>query len=130
MTPAMTITVLLEAGAAGYLLKDSAGAEVAHAVRAVHAGRRYLAERINDVVVAGRLEGGGAGSPLESLSRRERDVLQLIIDGHGNPEAARQLGLSVKTVETYRGRMMRKLGLRSVVELIKFAVSHGLVQVR
>ena len=120
----------LEAGALGYLLKDSAGTEVAVAVRAVHAGRRYLSERIGDLVMSGYLGQDRAGSPLESLSRRERDILQLIVDGHSNPEAARRLNLSVKTIETYRSRMMQKLGLKSVTELVKFAISHGLTQVK
>ena len=120
----------LEAGATGYLLKDSAGAEVALAVRAVHAGRRYLSERINELVISGYLGRDGAGSPLESLSQRERDILQHIVDGHSNPETARLLNLSVKTVETYRSRMMQKLGLKNVAELVKFAVGHGLTQIR
>ena len=120
----------LGAGASGYLLKDSAGAEVAVAVRAVHAGRRYLSERIGDLVISGYLGQDGADSPIESLSQRERDILHLIMDGHSNPEAARRLNLSVKTVETYRSRMMQKLGLKSVAELVKFAISHGLTQAR
>jgi len=118
----------LEAGASGYLLKDSAGAEAAVAVRAVHAGRRYLAERISELVISGYLREDRADSPLESLSQRERRILQLIVDGQSNAEAARLLNLSVKTVETYRSRMMQKLGLKSVPELIKFAISHGLTQ--
>ena len=120
----------LEAGATGYLLKDSAGAEVALAVRAVHAGRRYLSERINELVISGYLGREGGGSPLESLSQRERAILQHIVDGHSNPETARLLNISVKTVETYRSRMMQKLGLKNVAELVKFAVGHGLTQIR
>lgn len=120
----------LEAGAAGYLLKESAGAQVAVAVRAVHQGRRYLSDRVSEMVVSGYLRQQGAGSPLESLSQRERSILQLIVDGHSNLEAARQLNLSVKTVETYRSRLMQKLGLKSVTELVKFAISHGLTQAR
>lgn len=120
----------LEAGASGYLLKDSAGTEVAVAVRAVHAGRRYLAERINELVIAGYLGEARGHSPLDSLSARERDILQLVVDGQSNAEAAARLHLSVKTVETYRSRMMQKLGLRNVTELIKFAIAHGLTQVK
>jgi DNA-binding NarL/FixJ family response regulator len=120
----------LEAGATGYLLKESAGAELVAAIRAVHAGRRYLTEKVNELVIAGYLGERRAASPLESLSRRERDILQHIVDGRTNREAAGLLHISVKTVETYRSRMMQKLGIRDVTELVKFAVAHGLTQVK
>jgi len=120
----------LEAGATGYLLKDSAGAELVAAIRAVHAGRRYLTEKINELVIAGYLGERRAGSPLEGLSKRERDILQLIVDGRSNREAAELLHLSVKTVETYRSRMLQKLGISGTAELVKFAVSHGLTQIK
>jgi DNA-binding NarL/FixJ family response regulator len=120
----------LEAGATGYLLKESAGAELVAAIRAVHAGRRYLSEKINELVIAGYLGERGAGSPLESLSRRERDILQHIVDGRSNRETADLLHLSVKTVETYRSRMLQKLGIKNVTDLVKFAISHGLTQAK
>lgn len=120
----------LEAGATGYLLKDSAGAELVAAIRAVHAGRRYLAGQVSELVVAGYLGERRGNSPLESLSRRERDILQLIVDGRSNREAAEQLSLSVKTVETYRSRMLQKLGIDNVADLVKFAISHGITQVK
>jgi DNA-binding NarL/FixJ family response regulator len=120
----------LEAGATGYLLKESAGAELVTAIRAVHAGRRYLTEKVNELVIAGYLGENRAGSPLESLSKRERDILQHIVDGRNNRETAELLHISIKTVETYRSRMMRKLGIRDVTELVKFAIGHGLTQVK
>lgn len=120
----------LEAGATGYLLKESAGAELVAAIRAVHAGRRYLTERVNELVIAGYLGERGAGSPLESLSKRERDILQHIVDGRSNRETAELLHISVKTVETYRSRMLQKLGIRNVADLVKFAISHGLTQAK
>ena len=120
----------LEAGATGYLLKDSAGAELVAAIRAVHAGRRYLTEKVNELVIAGYLGERRAASPLESLSKRERDILQHIVDGRSNKDAARLLNISVKTVETYRSRMLQKLGIKNVAELVKFAISHGLTQVK
>jgi DNA-binding NarL/FixJ family response regulator len=120
----------LEAGATGYLLKESAGAELVTAIRAVHAGRRYLTEKVNELVIAGYLGENRAGSPLESLSKRERDLLQHIVDGRNNRETAELLHISIKTVETYRSRMMRKLGIRDVTELVKFAIGHGLTQVK
>jgi DNA-binding NarL/FixJ family response regulator len=120
----------LEAGATGYLLKNSAGSELVAAVRAVHAGRRYLTEKINDLVIAGYLGENRATSPLESLSKRERDILQHIVDGRNNRETAELLHISVKTVETYRSRMLQKLGIKNVTELVKFAITHGLTQVK
>lgn len=119
----------LQAGARGYLLKESAGAELVAAVRAVHGGHRYLSERINDMVISEYLDERRTG-PLDSLSRRERDILQLIVEGHSNTEAAGILCLSVKTVETYRSRMMQKLGLSDLPALVKFAIEHGLTQLR
>lgn len=120
----------LEAGATGYLLKNSAGSELVAAVRAVHAGRRYLTEKINELVIAGYLGENRAASPLESLSKRERDILQHIVDGRNNRETAELLHISVKTVETYRSRMLQKLGIKNVTELVKFAITHGLTQVK
>ena len=120
----------LEAGATGYLLKESAGNELVAAIRAVHAGRRYLTEKVNDLVIAGYLGERRAASPLESLSKRERDILQHVVDGRSNKETARLLSISVKTVETYRSRMLQKLGIKNVTELVKFAISHGLTQAK
>jgi len=120
----------LEAGATGYLLKSSAGSELVAAVRAVHAGRRYLTEKINELVIAGYLGEKRAASPLESLSKRERDILQHIVDGRNNRETAELLHISVKTVETYRSRMLQKLGIKNVTELVKFAITHGLTQIK
>jgi DNA-binding NarL/FixJ family response regulator len=120
----------LEAGATGYLLKESAGAELVSAIRAVHAGRRYLTEKVNELVIAGYLGERRAGSPLESLSKRERDILQHIVDGRSNKDTARLLCISIKTVETYRSRMLQKLGIKSIAELVKFAIGHGLTGAR
>jgi DNA-binding NarL/FixJ family response regulator len=118
----------LQAGARGYLLKESAGAEVVAAVRAVHAGRRYLSEKIADTAIDDFIATHHTASPLESLSAREREILQLIANGHSNPETARLLSLSVKTVETYRSRLMQKLGIDNLPALVKFAIEHGLTQ--
>jgi DNA-binding NarL/FixJ family response regulator len=120
----------LEAGASGYLLKESAGNELVAAIRAVHAGRRYLTEKVNELVIAGYLGERRAASPLESLSKRERDILQHVVDGRSNKDVARLLNISIKTVETYRSRMLQKLGIRNVAELVKFAISHGLTQAK
>jgi DNA-binding NarL/FixJ family response regulator len=118
----------LQAGARGYLLKESAGAEVVDAVRAVHSGDRYLSRKIAATVVDDYVAERRKASSLETLSRRERHVLQLIAEGLSNAEAAAVLYLSPKTVETYRSRLMHKLGLDDVPALVKYAIQHGLVQ--
>lgn len=120
----------LQSGARGYLLKDSAGAELVAAIRAVHAGRRYLGEAINETVVSDYLNQSRAASPLDSLSPRERTLLQLIAEGRTNAEAARLMCLSVKTVETYRSRLMQKLGIGDLATLVKFAIEHGLTPLK
>ena len=119
----------LRAGAVGYLLKESAGAEVVSAVRAVHGGRRYLSQRISDTVVDTFLRHGGADhaeSPLARLSAREREVLQLVVEGHSSAQIAQRLLLSPNTVDTYRSRLMEKLGVDNLPGLVKFAIQHGL----
>ena len=119
----------LKSGAKGYILKDSAGVEVVDAVRAVHAGCRYLSKKIEDEVIDEyiRLQQDSRDShPLSSLSPREREVLQLILDGKSRVEIAETLDLSKKTVDTYRNRIMQKLDIRDIPSLVKFAIQHGL----
>lgn len=115
----------LEAGAAGYVVKESAGEEVAAAVRAAHAGQRYLSRAIAALESTLQFRSGRA-SPLDSLSARERDVLQLVVEGRTSAEIAATVGLSRKTIETYRVRLMKKLRVKSIPELVKFAIEHGL----
>lgn len=117
----------LQAGAQGYVLKESAGDEVVEAIRALRAGKRYLSHRITETVIDDYLREGASLSPLDSLSLRERDVLQLVVEGRTNVAIAQALSLSPKTVETYRARIMRKLKVHDTVELVKFAMRHGLV---
>lgn len=119
----------LEAGAKGYLLKESAGQEVADAVRAVHAGRRFLSQRITASVVDDYVhqhQDAQVKSPLERLSAREREVLQLVVEGKSSTEIAETLYISPKTVDTYRSRLMQKLGISDLPSLVKFAIQHGL----
>jgi len=118
----------LQAGARGYLLKESAGAEVVTAVHALHTGRIYMGEKIAETAMQDYLARCPSTSPIDSLSSREREILQLIVDGRSNTETASVLSLSVKTVETYRSRMLQKLGIKSISELVKFGIEHGLVQ--
>lgn len=119
----------LQVGARGYLLKDSAGTEVVAAVRAVQAGRIYMSSQISDIVSDYYMRQQGAPdapSPLERLTLREREVLQLVVEGRSSAEIAQRLSLSAKTVETYRSRMMQKLEIKDLPSLVKFAIQHGL----
>jgi DNA-binding NarL/FixJ family response regulator len=119
----------LQAGARGYLLKESAGSEVIDAVRAVYAGRRYLSQKITDQVVNGYLaqaDQAEAVSPLTRLTEREREVLSLVVEGKSSTEIADILSLSPKTVDTYRSRIMEKLNIDDLPALVKFAIQHGL----
>ena len=113
-----------EAGACGYLLKEMAVEEVITAVRAVHAGKRYLSPALAESVP--NSASGYARSPVDSLSMRERQVLQLVVEGRTSSEIAREIHLSPKSVETYRSRLMLKLGVRDLPSLVKFALEHGL----
>ncbi len=120
----------LKAGAKGYLLKETAGLEVVEAVRAVYRGERYLSQRISDLLtnVAFRnLEVPIEVSPLEQLSPREREILQLVAEGKTSQEIAERLSISPKTVDTYRSRLMRKIGVEDVAGLVKFAIQHGVI---
>lgn len=120
----------LQAGARGYLLKAAGGIEVVQAVRAVHAGERYLSKKIADQMVDDYLAlvEGTTDTLLARLSPREREVLQLLAEGCSTAEIAEILPLSAKTVESYRSRIMEKLDLKNLVALIKFAIRHGLTQ--
>jgi DNA-binding NarL/FixJ family response regulator len=116
----------LQAGASGYVLKKSVAREVVQAIRAVHAGKRYLSPPLVDTVIDQLGSGDVAQDPLERLSSRERQVLQMLAEGSTVIEIAATLSLSPKTVETYRARVMKKLELHDFVGLIKFAIHHGL----
>ena len=116
----------LKAGAAGYVVKRSAAKEVVEAIRAVHAGQRYLSPRVADVVIDD-YAGDAPDDLLAKLSQREREVLQLLAEGHTGAQIAERLSLSQKTVETYRARLVEKLGIRDVAGLVRFAIQRGIV---
>jgi two-component system, NarL family, response regulator NreC len=115
----------LKAGALGYVVKRSAAREMVDAIRAVHAGQRYLSPRVADVVI----EAGADDKDdlLAKLSMREREVLQLLAEGNTGAEIAQRLSLSQKTVETYRARLVEKLGIRDLPGLVRFAIQRGIV---
>jgi DNA-binding NarL/FixJ family response regulator len=116
----------LQAGAQGYILKESAGSEVISAVRSVYMGRRYLSPSIRDTLTEAYMQNRQMESPLDQLSMREREVLQLTVEGHSSAAIAEKLALSPKTVETYRSRLMGKIGVRHLPELVRFAIKHGI----
>jgi two-component system, NarL family, response regulator NreC len=116
---------ILRAGARGYLLKDSADADLLAAVRAVAKGEGYLSPGVSDAVLSDYRR--HVTDPLDLLTTREREVLQLIAEGKNNKEIATSLNLSVYTVEAHRGRVMEKLNLHSTGELVRFAVRSGLI---
>jgi DNA-binding NarL/FixJ family response regulator len=114
-----------EAGADGYVLKECSGSEVVAAVRSVRAGRRYVSAAIAEAM-PDATSGSMRASPLRRLSARERQVLQLVVEGNSSAKIAAMVHLSPKTVETYRSRMMKKLGAADLPALVKFALQHGI----
>ena len=120
----------LAGGARGFALKQQPSAQVFDAVRAVALGHVYLAPAISHLVLQDHLrlrrgETTQAG-PCDALSRRERDVFELLVRGHSNRRIGRMLGISPKTVETHRAPVLRQLGVPSLVDLIRFAARHQL----
>ena len=116
----------LQAGATGYVVKKSAAKEVVDAIRTVHKGGRYLSNELADSVIDHIVHKTASVDPLQSLSSRERQVLQMLAEGHAVAHIAATLSLSSKTVETYRARMMEKLDIRDFASLVKFAIQHGI----
>ncbi|HEX9194208.1 MAG TPA: response regulator transcription factor [Burkholderiales bacterium] len=118
----------LRAGASGYLLKDSATAELELALKGVMQGETYLSPRISKQVVDGYVQRVGADqSSPDLLTPRQRQVLQLIAEGHSTKEIAYRLELSVKTIETHRAQLMERLQIRDIAGLVKYAIRYGLV---
>ena len=119
----------LQAGAKGFINKEVAGKEVIHAVRAVYNGHRYLSRHVDEILIEDYLfqrQNIQPESPLEKLSPREKEILQLVVEGKTSAAIAETLFISPKTVETYRSRLMQKLGIKDVTGLVKFAVAMGL----
>jgi DNA-binding NarL/FixJ family response regulator len=120
---------MLQAGAAGYLLKDCASQELANAIHQVAGGKKYLSPEITGVVIDDFLLGVSPGEALtvsSQLSAREREVLQLIAEGWSTKQIAAHLYVSVKTIETHRRQIMKKLDLHSIADLTKYAIREGL----
>jgi len=122
---AVYVREILRAGARGYLLKDAAPADLVTAVRAVAAGEGYLSPAVSDAVLDDYRR--HVTNPIDLLTSREREVLQMLAEGKTNKEIAAVLNLSVYTVDAHRGRIMEKLNVHSINELVRFAVRNGLI---
>jgi two-component system, NarL family, response regulator NreC len=116
---------ILRAGASGYLLKEAGDQDLLAAVRAVAQGQGYLSPAVSDAVLSDYRK--HVTDPIDLLTTREREVLQMIAEGKTNKEIATALGLSTYTVESHRGRIMEKLNLHSAGELVRFAFRNGLI---
>ena len=124
------VLATLQAGADGYVLKDATYPELVMAMKSVLMGKRYLSPGISEKVIEGYLEGRKtvrSRSAWDILTKREREILKLIAEGHKNKEIADYLCVSVKTVETHRANLMRKLDLHDVSALTAFAMEKGLI---
>ena len=120
----------LKAGAKGYLLKDSMRGELVQAIRAVFQGRSFLTRKVAQILqedYISQLQRRGLEDRYDLLSDREREILQMIAEGHSNKEVANLLNISVTTVETHRGHILQKLDIHSVPELILYAVRKGII---
>jgi two-component system invasion response regulator UvrY len=115
----------LSAGAMGYVTKRSAPEELVKAIRKVHVGGRFLSDSAAEALATRAARGG---SPLDSLSNREMQVLRCLALGKTNHEIAETYHISVKTVDTYRSRLLGKLGLRNNAEISRFAIQHNLIE--
>jgi DNA-binding NarL/FixJ family response regulator len=119
---------IVRAGASGYLIKDSAVTELLAAVRALHAGQGYFGPQAARVLAEQyRHPERASGDPYGDLSPREREVFHLVVDGKTTKEIARALGISVKTADNHRYRLMDKLGVHNTAELVRYAARHGLI---
>jgi len=123
----------LKAGASGFVAKGSAGKELVSAVRDVHDDHRYLSQKISDQLVEDYVERRDAAettSPLDDLSKREKQILKQLVDGGTTSDISESLNLSTTTVNTYRSRLMKKLEISDLPTLVKFAIRHGLTDVK
>ncbi len=117
----------LKAGASGYVLKSEADHDLVDAVRAVHRGESFLTNAAERSLIRAWMADGSTG-PVEPLTPREQEVLKLIAEAHTNKEIGEILHLSAKTVESHRGNLLRKLGMRDRVELVRYAIRRGLIE--
>jgi len=127
------VSQILAAGASGYVLKRAASSELVTAIRAVAGGQSYLSPAVTKLLIEGYIGRPPAApvrvDPFETLTAREREVLQLVAEGHTNSQIAKLLNISLKTVKAHRSNLMQKLGLHDRGELIKLAIQRGMIEV-
>lgn len=122
----------LKAGARGYVLKEAAANELINAIRTVATGQRFLNDKVSNKLITDYLTHYTTvadASPLAQLADREREVLQLVVEGKTSVEIGELIAISAKTVDTYRSRIMKKLGVKDLPGLVKFAIQHGITSV-
>jgi DNA-binding NarL/FixJ family response regulator len=125
-----SVREVLESGARGYVLKNDAEQDLVAAVKAVAAGKPFFTANITEIVLKGYLNRTATSEPAKALSgltTREREVVQLLVEGKGNKDVALAMRLSVKTVEAHRSNINRKLAIRSTSDLVRYAVRNGIV---
>jgi DNA-binding NarL/FixJ family response regulator len=123
------IREVLEVGARGFVLKSDAARDLVNAVEALQQGRTFFTPQVGDLVLSGYLHGTGEKTPnLPRITSREREIVQLLAEGKSTKEVAAVLNLSVKTAETHRSNVMRKLGIHSVSELVIYAIRNNIIQ--
>ncbi len=118
----------LEAGAMGYLTKSSAPEQLVQAIKKVYSGKRFLTEEGAEAIALKFARGGGDKRPIDQLSTRELQVLRELAMGHTNKEIAESYHIGIKTVDTYRHRLLKKLNLRNNADLSRFAINHNLIE--
>jgi DNA-binding NarL/FixJ family response regulator len=123
------IAQALQAGASGYVAKNAGSRELIDAIFSVAAGRRFLSRELSLALSDAYISDQIAGNPIHILSPREREVLQLVVQGTSSSMIAQLLGLSVSTVDTYRSRLKVKLGIENTVDLVKFAIRNQLTAI-
>jgi DNA-binding NarL/FixJ family response regulator len=116
------------AGARSYILKSEAGKHLVAAIQSASEHKPYFTSKVSEIVFARYLRGKDPDSGSASVTARERELLQLLAEGRSNKEAASQLGISVKTVETHRAAIMRKLALKSVSDLVRYAIRNKIIE--
>jgi len=123
------VSQALKAGASGYLLKDSVPAELELAIRAVAKGETYLSPAVSKHVISGYMQRlSGDANPLDALTPRQREILQLIAEGKTTKEIAKILKIGIKTAETHRAQLMERLDIHDVAGLVRYAIRVGLVE--
>ena len=118
---------IIQAGAHGYVSKEAPPEELLRAIECVHNGEPFFSPEIARAALNQLVNNGGKKDPFAQLTSREREVLALIAEGRSNKEIASDLGIGVRTIETHRERIMRRLEIHSVAGLTKFAIAHGIV---